>query len=122
MTPRRLLYLLFFLSGAAGLGYQLIWSKLFALGLGHEVPAVLGVLTAFMVGMALGAWLLDRPIFRLWNRTYALIELAIAFWGALTAILIPSANQLAVQLIGLDSPFRHWLLAFAFPLLLLLPG
>src|ERR1043166_667619 len=120
--PRRLLYLLFFFSGAAGLGYQLIWSKLFALGLGHEVPAVLGVLTAFMVGMALGAWLLDRPILRLWNRTYAVIELAIACWGALTAIVILPANQLAVQLIGLDSPLRHWLLAFAFPLLLLLPG
>jgi len=66
-------YLLFFFSGAAGLGYQLIWSKLFAAGLGHEVPAVLAVICAFMAGMALGSWLLDRPFTKFPNRSYALL-------------------------------------------------
>ena len=81
-------YLVFFLSGAAGLGYQLIWAKLFAVGLGHELPAVLAVICAFMVGMALGSWLLDRGLTQFPNRTYALLELIIGLWGAITAVLI----------------------------------
>src|SRR5207237_8876408 len=58
------LYLLFFLSGAAGLGYQMVWSKMFAAGLGHEMPAVLAVVCAFMGGMAIGAWTLDGVVAR----------------------------------------------------------
>src|SRR5258706_1333113 len=121
-THLPLFYLLFFFSGAAGLGYQLIWSKLFAVGLGHEVPAVLAVICAFMAGMALGSWLLDRPFTRLPNRAYALLELIIGLWGAATALLIGPANQFALRLIGLDSPFRQWTVSFAVPLLLLLPS
>ncbi len=35
--PRtRLVQLLFFFSGAAGLGYQMVWVRMFAAGLGHE--------------------------------------------------------------------------------------
>jgi spermidine synthase len=33
------LYFLVFLSGFAGLGYEIVWTRLFAVGLGHEIPA-----------------------------------------------------------------------------------
>src|SRR5204863_4008071 len=118
----RVFYLLFFLSGAAGLGYQLIWSKIFAIGLGHEVPAVLAVICAFMAGMALGSWFLDRPFTKFSNRSYALLELIIGLWGIVTALFIGPANQFALRLIGFDSPLRHWIFSFAIPLLLLLPA
>ena len=43
---RLALHLLFFLSGAAALGYQLVWAKMFSTGLGHEMPAVLAIIAA----------------------------------------------------------------------------
>ena len=51
---------LFFLSGAAGLGYQVLWAKGFGAGIGHEYPATLAVVTALMSGMALGGLLYER--------------------------------------------------------------
>ena len=61
-VTRFLLHVLFCLSGAAALGYQLVWAKMFSTGLGHEMPAVLAILAAIMAGMALGAAGLDRFI------------------------------------------------------------
>jgi spermidine synthase len=120
-----ILYLLFFFSGSAGLGFQMIWSKMFATGLGHEMPAVLAVLCAFMGGMALGAWKLDPLIARSRSpgRWYGCLEILIGAWGFLSAVLIPVANRVALPLIGLEpSPLRHWLIAFLVPSLALLPA
>jgi spermidine synthase len=119
------LSLLFFFSGSAGLGYQLVWSKMFATGLGHEMPATLAVVGAFMGGMALGAWALDRPIAR--SRApgcwYGSLEVLVGVWGLVSAALIPVANHAALPLIGLEpSPLRHWLVAFMLPALVLLPA
>src|SRR5258708_4690545 len=44
----------FFISGAAGLIYQVVWSRYLALFLGHTSYAVVAVLVAFMGGLALG--------------------------------------------------------------------
>src|SRR5439155_5399249 len=125
-TARRshsvVLYLLFFLSGAAALGYQLIWSKMFAVGLGHEMAAVLAVVCAFMGGMSLGAWVADR-LFRLAPmRVLALIESIIGVWGIVTALILPSVNDLALHLSGLESPLRQWIVCFALPFVALLPA
>ena len=121
-TRSIILYLLFFFSGAAALGYQLIWSKLFAVGLGHEMASVLAVICAFMGGMALGACLIDR--WSAWSpiKTLAVIELVIGGWGAMTALLLPPINNFALQLSGLGSPLRQWLVCFAVPLFALLPA
>ena len=49
--------LCFFLSGAAGLMYQVAWSKALALIFGHTVYAITTVLAVFMAGLAVGsAW------------------------------------------------------------------
>lgn len=55
-----LVMLAFFLSGAAGLGYELLWTRLLATALGNETLGVLGVLAGFFGGMALGAAALHR--------------------------------------------------------------
>ena len=48
----------FFISGVAGLVYQVVWTRYLALFLGHTSYAVIAVLAAFMGGLALGnAWL-----------------------------------------------------------------
>jgi spermidine synthase len=111
------------LSGAAGLGYQIIWTRSFATGLGHEMPALLAVLAAFMAGMALGAWRISSLRIVNAGRWYGWLEIAIGGWAFVTAALIPATNRVALAWIGLDpSPFRHWLVAFVIPFLALLPA
>jgi len=119
------LHFLFFLSGAAALGYQLVWSKMFSTGLGHEYPAVLAIVSAFMFGMALGAVALDRFIPREARARWWLagLELTIGAWAVLVSLFIPQINDCALQWIGLQSgAFKHWLVAFAVPALALLPA
>ncbi|MBI5387702.1 MAG: spermidine synthase [Verrucomicrobia bacterium] len=120
-----MLHFLFFLSGGAALGYQMAWSRLLAAGLGHEWPAVLAVVSAFLGGMALGAWTLDRAVSRSVRpgRWYGGLELLMGAWGMLSPLLIPPANDLALRLIGLQpSPLRHWAVAFLLPMAVLLPA
>ena len=120
-----LLYPLFVLSGAAGLGYQMVWVRMFAAGLGHETPALFAVASAFLGGVAIGAWFLDGPINRGTNsaRWYAGIEFAIAAFGLLSALVIPLVNDLALALTGAEpAAFRQWLVVFALPFLTLLPA
>src|SRR6188474_593947 len=51
----------FFVSGVAGLVYQIAWTRYLALFLGHTSYAVVAVLVAFMGGLALGnVWFGDR--------------------------------------------------------------
>ncbi len=57
MSPLRIFYLLFALSGFAGLIYESLWSHYLKLILGHAAQAQTLVLVIFMGGMALGAWL-----------------------------------------------------------------
>jgi len=122
---RVLLYAVFFSSGIAGLGYQMAWTRMFTVGLGHEMPSVLAVVAAFFGGFALGAWVLDGPVSRsrqpaMW---YAGLEFVIAVWGLVSMALIPLANDAALRWIGAEpSPARQWAVAFLVPLLALLPA
>ena len=113
------------LSGIAGLGYQLVWVRQFAVGLGHEIPSMLAVVAGFFVGLALGAWLLDRIIgrSRFPARWYVGLELVIGVWALLSIPLIQWLVSHAPVWIGISpSPVQHWLLAFLLPTLALLPA
>jgi spermidine synthase len=83
---RGALFALFTLSGFSGLIYESIWSHYLKLFLGHAAYAQTLVLTVFMGGMALGAWVAARLSPRVSNLllVYALVEivtgaLALAF-------------------------------------------
>lgn len=54
------MYLLFFLSGAAGLVYQVLWLRRLVLVFGSTLQATSAILAVFMGGLALGAWLGGR--------------------------------------------------------------
>ena len=60
----RILLILVFFSGAAGLLYEIVWTRMFAIGLGHEMPSLLAVVAAFFSGLAIGALALDGRISR----------------------------------------------------------
>ena len=88
---RRLFLLIYFLSGAAALVYEVVWSRLLVLHMGNTVAGIGTVLAAFMGGLAGGAALGSRFAFRLPReqalRFYALLECAIAA----CAVLVPLA-------------------------------
>ena len=125
VRPPRLLPLLFLLSGFCGVGYQLIWTKQFTAGLGHEMPALLAVMSAFFAGLALGAWKLDRAIARSDHpqRTYARLEFVIGGWALVSAWLVPVVAEFSLRGIGLkSSSIWQGMIAFVFPFLALLPS
>ena len=71
--------LLLFLSGAAGLIYQVAWVRLLGLAFGVTVFAISTVLAAFMGGLAIGSLVgghradsVRRPL-----RVYGLVELGV---------------------------------------------
>lgn len=74
-----MLVLLFFISGALALIYQVIWQRQFAALLGSSASATAAVLVAFFAGLGLGSLLLGKWATR-WARplrVYALLELGI---------------------------------------------
>ena len=82
---KRLIYLIFALSGSCALVYEILWSKYLSLTFGNTMIAVSVVAATFMAGLALGSFLLGRYADRDANllKTYALLEIGIA----LTALL-----------------------------------
>src|SRR5262249_25519668 len=79
-------------SGFAGLGYEIVWTRVLSLALGTEMMAVLGVVAAFFGGLALGAFILDQPIRRAGSSrvAYAVLEAVIGLWGLISVWLLPS--------------------------------
>jgi predicted membrane-bound spermidine synthase len=78
-----ILYLLFILSGAAGLFYESVWSRYLSLFVGHAAYAQVIVLVMFLGGMAIGAVLVSRFSERLRDPLYgyALVELGVGLLG-----------------------------------------
>lgn len=87
---------LFFGSGLTSLIYEVVWMRRLTLTFGHTVMAVSTVVTAFMLGLALGSllggrWADSRP--RRWLATYGQLEIAIGLWGALSPRLLDSVDR-----------------------------
>jgi spermidine synthase len=75
------LYLIFFVSGCAGLVYEVMWTRSFGLVFGSSTRAVSVVLAAFFLGMGVGNWIGGR--FAVTSRaaalrSYAWVEVAVA--------------------------------------------
>lgn len=87
---RLLVYPLFFASGAAGLIYEVVWTRMLLATFGAGLYAVCAVLAAFMAGLALGSWVLGRASDRLSRplALYAGLEGAIGLTGLLLPLLL----------------------------------
>lgn len=95
--PARLLVvtLLFFLSGAAGLIYEIAWERLLELYFGVTMTAITLIVASYMCGLGLGSLFggriaqnLKRPIL-----TYGLIEAGIGIFGFFSSALINWIGQ-----------------------------
>lgn len=92
LPPQRaLVALLFFLSGATSLVYQVLWVRRFTHVTGSGSVAVSIVLAVFMTGLFLGALTASRwlPRCRQPLRWYAGLEATIGLWALLFLLLFP---------------------------------
>ena len=112
--------LLFLLSGAAALVYQVAWQRLLALHSGVGLYSVAMIVAAFMAGLGLGSDLGGRLSLRLSGRSallaFAVLELAIGAFGAASTWIY--YDWLYPWAVHLDSPS---LLAGLLHLAVLLP-
>jgi spermidine synthase len=96
------LLLAFFLSGAAALGYELLWTRLLGFALGSETVGMLATLAGFFGGMALGAALLHRraevspdPV-----RLFIVLELVAAGFALVSPYLLHMLAREVPPLLG----------------------
>lgn len=116
------LYALFFLSGAAGLLYQVMWMKELSLLFGSSTQSAAVTTAAFFLGLALGARLIGNWLDKsakakgkhqsAYLGYYALLEIAIAISALLYFLIYPLFN-------GIYGAAFDWLHDFAPGLLLM---
>jgi predicted membrane-bound spermidine synthase len=120
------LYALFFLSGAAGLMYESIWTRYLALLVGHSAYAQILVLTIFLGGMAVGAFIVGRYTERLRSPLiwYAGVEAGVGILGLLfhptfRAVSAAAYDSLFPALVS--SPGAQFALKWLLAAILILP-
>src|SRR5512138_3800467 len=93
---KRIIYLLFALSGFCALIYEVLWTKYLSLTFGTTMIAVSVVAATFMGGLALGSFLLGRFADHETNllQVYAYLELGIG----MTALIFPPSLRLVERL------------------------
>jgi len=116
----------FFLSGACGLVYEVVWTRMLGLIMGSTTFSITTVLTSFMGGLALGSYLAGRWIDRSRNPlgVYGALEGAIGAYCISVPFLIRAAEPLFAWLYqnGASSPYLFALSRFAIcGVLLLVP-
>ena len=86
---------LFFLSGATGLVYELLWVRLLYQAFGSTIQSVTTVVAAYMGGLGLGAWLLGRRADRHPRPAalYGWLEIAIGAFGILSPLVLGLARH-----------------------------
>jgi spermidine synthase len=117
----RIILLLFFLSGALALVYEVVWARMMTHVFGSTALAVGTVLAAYMSGMAVGAWRIGKRADHHPNclRLYALLEIGIAIMALGSHFLIHqlgTAQRLIYEWAGSSAPLfasARFLLAFS---------
>jgi spermidine synthase len=121
-----LYFLCFFLSGACGLVFELVWTRELTLIFGSTTLAISTVLSVFMGGLAFGSWAAGKLVDRLRDpvRAYAAAEAGVGLYGLAVPIILgwyPALNALMWRSVG-DHFVAMSLLRFvATAILLLLP-
>ncbi|MDP9139833.1 MAG: fused MFS/spermidine synthase [Pseudomonadota bacterium] len=125
MSIRYSLYFLFTISGFAGLIYESIWTHYLKLMLGHAAYAQTLVLSLFMGGMALGAWLCSRVSERIRRPLlcYALVEVALGAFALIFDSLFRAVFALLLDHLApaLGTPFLVDVAKWTIAGLLILP-
>ena len=97
---RPLILLIFFLSGASGLIYEIVWTRLLSLVFGVSSFAISTVLTVFMAGLGIGGYIFGRLIDKRGNplKVYAALEILIGLYAILLPNIISLTEWLYIKL------------------------
>ena len=100
--PALLYSFLFFLSGATGLIYELLWVRVLYQSFGSTIQSVTTVVAAYMGGLGLGAWLLGRIADRSPRPAvlYGWLEIAIGVFGIISPLVLGLAHWLYIGAAG----------------------
>src|SRR5437667_8615474 len=127
LFTRRLLFLLFFLSGFSGLVYQVVWTRMAFASLGIITPVLSVVISVFMAGLSVGAWAGGQWIGPLARKSglsavffYALTELMIGVGAFAVPKLFAAGEQMLLSAGETDS-FRYLLFSAVVLALSILP-
>ena len=101
----------FFLSGVAGLIYEVLWVRMIDKVIGSAPFAVATVLSVFMGGLALGSYLAGRYIDRIVSKgkllsLYGKVELAIGIYGLILPFFITAVKP--VYSLTYNYLFKHF--------------
>jgi spermidine synthase len=111
---------LFFLSGLSGILFEVLWTRIFTFLLGSSIQSMSAVVTAFMLGLGLGSYLLGQIADRKTNslRIYGTLELGVAASGLVALLLFQHLEGLYTLLYArLAASVVKWLVfavAFVF--------
>ncbi len=129
MNRMRRYFVFFLISGFTGLAYETIWVRLSMASFGVTPAALSIVVSVFMAGLALGAWLVTRWRERLAMldakraaRAYALIELAIGVLGLIVPPALKLGAFVAAHLARGHGPVAWYGAAFVWQAIVLLPA
>ncbi len=112
LSRETLLLAAFFLSGASGLIYEILWVRMLTRYLGGTTPATSTVLCVFMGGLALGAYLAGLMVDRIQRplRAYAVLEVSIAlaaFFSSFAVIQVLGGVYVGLhRFYGIDFTYR----------------
>src|SRR3989441_1841159 len=97
-SAARVYSLLFFLSGATGLVYELLWVGVLYQTFGSTIQSVTTVVAAYMGGLGLGAWLLGRRADRHERPAalYGRLEIAIGVFGLASPLVLALTHHIYV--------------------------
>jgi predicted membrane-bound spermidine synthase/alkylhydroperoxidase/carboxymuconolactone decarboxylase family protein YurZ len=93
---------LFFLSGATGLIYELLWVRVLYQSFGSTIQSVTTVVAAYMGGLGLGAWVLGRFADRSRKPAalYGWLEIAIGVFGIISPLVLGLAHRAYIGTAG----------------------
>ena len=96
-NSKRVLIVLFFLSGLASLTYQVAWQRVLTQTIGVDAYSITLIVSIFMLGLGLGGLLGGKLVRRggNWMMAYALIEIGLGVFGFFSVELI---RQLSMSL------------------------
>src|SRR6266404_4371941 len=113
----------FFFSGAAGLIYQVVWTRMLTQIFGNTTYAIATVLSAFMAGLAIGSYLFGQIADRGKNDflLYGILEAGVGVYGFVVPWIFKMAQNVYGPIFGLNEsyPFLFNLVLFFLSFVLL---
>ncbi len=109
---RAIVLVLFFLSGACGLIYEVVWQRMLVLVFGSTAFATATILASFMGGLALGSFYFGRLVDRYREplKLYAYLEVGIGVFALLFPFIISGVTAIYI---GIYQNFHTTFLVFS---------